>query len=72
MRSTECPQAKKAQRIPHPAYSPDLARSDFFLFGYVKRKLTESNIPDRRRLKSPIIHIFGEIGRETLMGVFET
>jgi hypothetical protein len=24
---------------PHPLYSPDLAPSDLFLFGYVKRKL---------------------------------
>jgi hypothetical protein len=24
----------------YPPYSPDLAPSDFFLFGYVKRKLT--------------------------------
>ena len=26
-------------RLPHPPYSPDLAPSDFFLFGYLKMRL---------------------------------
>jgi hypothetical protein len=38
---------KKIQRIPHPAYSPDVAPYDFFLFGSIKPKLTGANIPDR-------------------------
>jgi hypothetical protein len=29
-------------QAPHPPYSPDLALSDFFVFGYVKGKLMES------------------------------
>jgi hypothetical protein len=29
------------KQTPHPLYSPDLAPSDFFLFGYVKRKLMD-------------------------------
>jgi hypothetical protein len=28
------------QRAPYPAYSPDLAPSDFYLFGYVKQLLS--------------------------------
>jgi hypothetical protein len=28
------------KRVPHPPYSPDLALSDFYLFGHVKRYLT--------------------------------
>jgi hypothetical protein len=39
---------KKIQPIRRPARSPDLAPSDFFLFGYVKRKLTEYNLLDRQ------------------------
>jgi hypothetical protein len=35
------------QRIPHPDYSPDLGPSEFFLFGYIKRKLTEYDISDQ-------------------------
>ena len=27
------------KRAPHPAYSPDIAPSDSFLFGYIKGKL---------------------------------
>jgi hypothetical protein len=34
--SQECIQASKAKRLPHPVYRPDLAPSDFFLFGYLK------------------------------------
>ena len=29
------------KRAPHPPYSPDIAPSDFFLFGYTKTKLKE-------------------------------
>jgi hypothetical protein len=39
---------KKSQRI------PDIVPSDFFLFDYIKRKLTEYDIPDRQSLKSVI------------------
>jgi hypothetical protein len=63
---------QKIRRIPHPACSPDFAPSDFFPFGYIKRRLGEYNILDRQSLKSAITHIFDEIGQETLMTVFET
>jgi hypothetical protein len=63
---------KKIQRIRNPAHSPDLTPSDFFLFGYIKRKLTEYDIPNRQSLKSTITHIFDEIGQATLIAVFET
>ena len=29
------------KRLPHPPYSPDLAPSDFFLFGHLKKFLRE-------------------------------
>jgi hypothetical protein len=29
------------KQAPHPPYSPDLAPSDFFLFGYVKGKMMD-------------------------------
>jgi hypothetical protein len=37
--SRECIQASKAKCLPHPVDRPDLAPSDFFLFGYLKEKL---------------------------------
>jgi hypothetical protein len=58
--------------MPHPAYSPDIAPSDFFLFGFLKEKLPEYHIPDRESLKSTIMHIFSEMPEETLVAVFET
>jgi hypothetical protein len=45
-RSTEYLHTKRIQRTRHPAYSSDLALSDFFLFGYIKRKLIEYDISD--------------------------
>jgi hypothetical protein len=60
------------QRTPHPAYSADLAPSDFFLFGYIKRRLTEHHIPDEQSLKNAIAPIFNEIRQKTLTAVFET
>jgi hypothetical protein len=53
---------KNIQRILHLAYSLNLAPSDFFLFGYVKRKLTEYDTHDWQSLESAITHIFDEIG----------
>jgi hypothetical protein len=53
---------KKIRQIPHTASSPDLAPSDFFLFGDFRRKLTEYEIRDRQSLKSAITQIFDEIG----------
>jgi hypothetical protein len=56
--------------LPHPAYSPDLAPSDFFLFGYIKEKLTDCNCSTREELIGAIIQIFNEIGQEVLLSVF--
>jgi hypothetical protein len=36
--SQEWIQASKAERLPHPANSPDPAPSDFFLFEYFKKQ----------------------------------
>jgi hypothetical protein len=35
---------------PHPPYSPDLASSNFYLFGYVKRCLTGLSFEDADQL----------------------
>jgi hypothetical protein len=54
-----------------PAYSLELTPSDFFLFGYVKQKLQRVHIPDRESLKSETIRLFGDIGPDVLISVFE-
>jgi hypothetical protein len=38
-RVKQCLEDKNLKSAPHPPYSPDLAPSDFFLFGHVKRLL---------------------------------
>jgi hypothetical protein len=35
-----------------PGLQSELAPSDFFLFGYIKRKFTKYGIPDRQSLKA--------------------
>jgi hypothetical protein len=56
--------------MPQPAYCPDLAPSDFFLFGFLKRQLQGIHLADREALKNRICQIFGEIDREVLISVF--
>jgi hypothetical protein len=54
----------------HPPYSPELAPSDFFLFGYVKGKLMGYRAETPSELLARIRVILAEIPRETLNGVF--
>jgi hypothetical protein len=48
----------KCKWVRHPPYSPDLAVSDFYLFGVLKRKLQSINVSDDDELKSEILTIF--------------
>jgi hypothetical protein len=70
--SQESIQASKAKCLPHPVDIQDLAPSDFFLFGYLKEKLTAFHCTTRDELKSAIITIFNEIDRETLLAIFNS
>ena len=58
-------------RLPHPPYSPDLAPSDFFLFGYLKNKLIGCNFDTREDLLFKSEKILKKITRDTLEKVFE-
>jgi hypothetical protein len=62
-----CNQMKQA---PHLPYSPDLAPSDFFLFGYAKGKLMEYCAETPFELLVRIQVILAEIPGETLNAVF--
>jgi hypothetical protein len=68
--SNDCRQGTKAQRMPEQASSPDLAPSDFFLHGFLKRQLQGVHLADREALKSRISQIFSEIDREVLISMF--
>jgi histone-lysine N-methyltransferase SETMAR len=48
----------KLTRVPHPAYSPDLAPSDFFLFGYMKERQKGKMFKDTEALLLNIREIF--------------
>jgi transposase len=58
------------KRAPHPPYSPDLAPSDFFLFGYVKRKLMRYRAESESELLVRIRVILAEIPWDILNAVF--
>jgi hypothetical protein len=55
---------------PHPSYSPDLAPSDFYLFGYVKRRIAGLSFEDADRLCAAIEDLLEGIEKATLQAVF--
>lgn len=59
------------KRAPQPAYSPDLAPSDFFLFGYVKDQLRGHSFRSREELQSKIVEILHSISEKIFCSVFE-
>jgi hypothetical protein len=69
-KSNECLTEFRARRVSHPAYSPDPAPSDFFLFGTVKAELQNYEIHSREDLILVIRTIFGQISKETLISVY--
>jgi hypothetical protein len=70
-RGQRCIEASRAERLPHPAYSPGLAPSNFFLFGYMKGKLSDYNYEGRDDLLNVIAEIFTGVDQEVLLIVFE-
>jgi hypothetical protein len=62
----------KDERLPHPAYSPDFAPSDFFRFGYLKGKMCDSHCESREDLLNTITDIFSQIHKAILISIFES
>ena len=58
------------RRAPQPPYSPDIAPSDFYLFGYLKEKLKGYKFNSKEELLSEIISILEEIPEQKLKEVF--
>jgi hypothetical protein len=69
-KSNECLTEFRARRVPHPAYSPDFAPNDFFLFGTMKAGLQNYEIHSREDLILAISAIFDQISKETLISVY--
>lgn len=55
----------------HPAFSPDLALSDFYLFGKVKDKLKGSEFESKDELFESIENILKKIPKEELESVMK-
>ena len=58
------------KRAPQPPYSPDIAPSDFFLFGYMKEKLKGRRFNSKEELLEAIHSILGAISEQKLKEVF--
>ena len=69
--SIEKTEAAGFKRAPHLPYSPDIAPSDFFLFGYTKNKLKGSKFESADALLERIYEIFNQISLEKRKEVFE-
>jgi hypothetical protein len=52
--STQYFNENRMKSAPHPPHSPDLAPSDFYLFGYVKRCLTSLSFDDADQLLATV------------------
>jgi len=63
--------ARGLRLLPHPPYSPDLAPSDFFLFGYLKHRLLGQSFENPEGLILAVRQLISEIPRSLLMRVFE-
>jgi hypothetical protein len=61
----------RMKRAPHPAFSTDLAPSDFYLFGKIKTALMGSEFEREQSLLDGVLRVINPISREELEYVFE-
>jgi hypothetical protein len=55
----------------HLPYSPDLAPSDFFLFGHVKHVIEGAEFPSEETLLAAIQRVLSDLTGDTLKAVFD-
>ena len=58
-------------RVPHPAYSPDLAPSDFFLFGVLKQKLAGTVFSTIDQMKLATMQVLANIPVQHLENAYQ-
>jgi len=61
----------RLRRAPQPPYSPDLAPSDFFLFGWLKGKLAKRKYRTEDELFEAVDEILGTLTVEKIQEVFQ-
>jgi hypothetical protein len=54
----------------HPPHTPDLAQSDFYFFGYVKKCFAGLSFENADQLLAAVEGVLGAIGKVTLQVVF--
>jgi len=60
------------EKTPHPPFSPEIAPSDFYLFGYLKQTMAGQQYENPDQLYLAVDEILSEIPKDTLIGVFQT
>jgi histone-lysine N-methyltransferase SETMAR len=68
--STQYFNENRMKSAPHPRYSPDLAPSDFYLLGYVKRCLAGLSFENADQLLAAVDGALECIEKVTLQAVF--
>jgi hypothetical protein len=66
-----CFKTLRLREADHPPHSPDLAPSDFCLFGKLKGQMAGSDFEWREDLLAPIRRITNAISREELQSAFQ-
>jgi histone-lysine N-methyltransferase SETMAR len=64
-------EANDVLRILHPPYSPDLAPSDFCLFGRIKTALADAKFDEPEQLLNTITEFLNTISVEELRAIFD-
>ena len=59
------------KRLDSPPYSPDLAPSDFFLFGYLKRKIEGYELNDENQLFEKVSETLYSIPNQLFVAAYE-
>jgi histone-lysine N-methyltransferase SETMAR len=57
-------QKRRWEVLQHPPHSPDLAPSDFHLFGPFKNLLSEKRFEDQNALQKTVLQYFTSLGKE--------
>jgi hypothetical protein len=63
-------EGQNLRTAPRPPYSPDLAPSDFFLFGHVKRVLPGAELQSSNELLDAVVQIVTDIPPEIVITTF--
>jgi hypothetical protein len=63
--------ATKARRIPTPAHSRDSSPSDFFLFGLLKERMSETSYSSPNELISAISGLIASLPKDQLVSIYK-